>query len=167
MDNKFSSSIKKQKTAPLLMERFLPSPENCNAIRICYWRKFRLQRSIKTDGIYPCLTCTDEESSHLAFSAASRTLWSAMLSLVKSTPVYQVKTHNTGISEVMNYLNCSGKLLTQKRAIPLFKSINYLLPLKLYREKKICSKKANLCLEPEGWTDLTSFSRRIPAQRSS
>lgn len=32
------------------------------------------------------LTCRDEDSSHLAFSAASLTRCSAMLSLVKSTP---------------------------------------------------------------------------------
>lgn len=71
---------------------FYHQSANGRTIKICYSSKLRLKRSIKTAGICPCLTCTDEESSHLAFSAASRTLWSAMLSLVKSTPVYKVKT---------------------------------------------------------------------------
>ena len=82
----------------LLMEKhFLPTRKwlkkkkknltNIMPIKTCYSSKLRLKRSIKGAGICPRLTCTDEESSHLAFSAASRTLWSAMLSLVKSTPV--------------------------------------------------------------------------------
>ncbi len=39
------------------------------------------------------LTCRDEDSSHLAFSAASRTRCSAMLSLVRSTPDCNETTH--------------------------------------------------------------------------
>ena len=39
-----------------------------------------------SDGVTSLLTCMEEESSTLAFSAASLTLWSAMLSLETSSP---------------------------------------------------------------------------------
>lgn len=41
-------------------------------------------------------TCTDDESSHLAFSDASLTLCRAMLSFVRSTPIYTTKQGLTG-----------------------------------------------------------------------
>lgn len=40
------------------------------------------------------LTCREEDNSHLAFSAASLTLCSAMLSLVRSTPDCNKTTHH-------------------------------------------------------------------------
>ena len=39
-------------------------------------------------------TCSEEDSSHFAFSAASRTLCKAMLSFVRSTPDWKDKTWN-------------------------------------------------------------------------
>jgi len=49
-----------------------------------------------------CCTCTDADSSILAFSAASLNLWRAMLSLDKSTPLWENNTFKCWTLALLN-----------------------------------------------------------------
>lgn len=58
---------------------------------------FLTLKSFSSD-LYNCMeslvfisTCSEEDSSHLAFSAASRTLWRAILSFIRSTPLWKTE----------------------------------------------------------------------------